>query len=117
MGPRTRDSAHPRLPWAAGAVELEVLVSILEGGADVFIAGSLPLLRGDKTQPDHGALGLLAAGARERGEGDAVCVPGAGAVADPTRGGPGAAGAPPPQLTDDEYHAGITVSPVCSGGR
>lgn len=92
-------------------------MSILEGGADVFIAGSLPLLRGDKTQPDHGALGLLAAGARERGEGDAVCVPGAGAVADPTRGGPGAAGAPPPQLTDDEYHAGITVSPVCSGGR
>ena len=66
-------SVGPRCSGAGGLGELEVLLSVLEGGADVFIAGSLPLLRGDKTQPDHGALGLLAACARERGEGGGVC--------------------------------------------
>lgn len=66
-------SVGPRCSGAGGLGELEVLLSVLEGGADVFIAGSLPLLRGDKTQPDHGALGLLAA-VREKGGRGAGCV-------------------------------------------
>lgn len=62
-----KTSVGPRCSGAGGLGELEVLLSVLEGSTDVFITSSLPLLRGDKTQPDHGALGLLAAGAREKG--------------------------------------------------
>lgn len=88
MGPRARDSAHPRLP-AAGAVELEVLVSILEGGACVY-RRLPPLLRGDKTNLTTGLWACWQPARVMGGGGRGVC-PGAGAAGWPwgCRGAPG----------------------------